>query len=145
MPGSLPAQPGVGAVARRRTLEPCSRGVLTRIGTAIAPSAVIIAPGEPRTHYRAADARARAVEDRTTIGPDERQGRQLLDLLEHCITALADPSEEDRATPERARLPQGAMAIARVSVANSRSRCRCSTAHASSTVRCPMTTLVPRP
>lgn len=35
-----------------------------------------------------ADTRAHAIEDRMTVGLDEKQRRQLRDLLQHCITAL---------------------------------------------------------
>lgn len=43
-----------------------------------------------------ADARARAIEDRMTEGLDERQRRQLIDLLRHCTEALGVPAEELR-------------------------------------------------
>lgn len=37
-----------------------------------------------------ADTRAQAIEDRMTAGLDKRQHQQLLQLLQHCITALDD-------------------------------------------------------
>jgi DNA-binding MarR family transcriptional regulator len=41
-----------------------------------------------------ADSRAQAIEERMTAGLDTRQRQQLLELLQHCITAL-DMSPED--------------------------------------------------
>lgn len=40
-----------------------------------------------------ADTRAQAIEDRMTAGLDKQQRQQLLDLLQHCITALDVPPE----------------------------------------------------
>jgi DNA-binding MarR family transcriptional regulator len=45
-----------------------------------------------------ADARAQTLEDRMTAGLDDHQRQQLLDLLQHCVTALDMPPEDRQAT-----------------------------------------------
>lgn len=42
------------------------------------------------------DTRAQAIEDRMTAGLDQRQRQQLLDLLQHCITALGLPPDDQQ-------------------------------------------------
>lgn len=43
-----------------------------------------------------ADARAQAIEDRMTTGLDKQQHRELVDLLQHCVTALETPPDDQR-------------------------------------------------
>ncbi|WP_151484083.1 MarR family winged helix-turn-helix transcriptional regulator [Streptomyces albicerus] len=49
---------------------------------------------EGRRLLTEADVRAQTIEDRMTAGLDDRQRRQLIDLLQHCVTALDTPPEE---------------------------------------------------
>jgi DNA-binding MarR family transcriptional regulator len=55
-----------------------------------------------------ADARAQAIEDRMTAGLDKQQRRQLLDLLQHCITTLDVPSQDVQPTRKPAAHPDTA-------------------------------------
>jgi DNA-binding MarR family transcriptional regulator len=45
-----------------------------------------------------ADAHTQSIEERMTAGLDQRQRRQLLDLLQHCITALDMPSDDPQSS-----------------------------------------------